>query len=207
MGLFSKPAVEKARERVAELEATVARWQAESAARLAERSDLEARVGDEVLADETAVSRLSADMARLVSEASVAMKAAEAAGRQLDVAQRDVLRAQGAELRARAAKMTQAADERQRKTDRLLAELKAFEGAAYVPFERQQGMEYRGDVPDGRTPTTVLLRLTATDLERQAAELEQLAESGDAVSVVTRLSWPASKYEPQAIEREFAGAR
>lgn len=208
MGLLSKSAVEKARDRVSELEATVARWESEAAARRAEREGLEARAGDEVLADETAVARLSGDLTRLAAEESVAAKAAAAAARQLDTARRDVLRTQAAELRDRAGKLVQVADERQRKTDRLLAELKVWEGGTdYVPFERNQMTEYRGDVPADRTPTTVNLRFAAIDLERQAAELEQLAQSGDTGSVLARLSWPASKYEPQDVEREFAGAR
>jgi len=127
-------ATEMAAAAVDDARATVGRWEADEAAKLAELADLERRAGDEVLADESAAVRLAGELAALRAGADIARRAGVAAGRRLVVAERALTVAQAADLREQADTLRRGAAKRQAVTDGLLEQLREQEGCAYAPF-------------------------------------------------------------------------
>lgn len=204
-----KTPLDRARGKVAELEATVARWETEATTRGAELADLRGRAGDEVLADESAAGRIAAQVAELTSRQEIAGSAAAAAVRKLEAARREVLRAEAADLRERAGKLTAAADRRQKKVDAMLAELSAFEGGArYVawqPSEMDWERAKQGATITWKAPTTTLIRRWAAKLEKQAATREKQAADERSENLPELLTRPLP--ERSELEREYAGAR
>jgi chorismate mutase len=87
--------------------------------------------------------------------------------------------AQATQLRQRAAQLLAEVAERQPKTDKLLAELAAWEHCAYAPTQALQAPlngEQLGGAPFVRfisTPRTVLLQTEAAQLEQQAVATER----------------------------------
>lgn len=181
-----KSAAEKAAAKAVDLEATLAQWEADGTTAAVELEDLRGRVGDEVLDDAGAAGRLTTQMTALQSRISVAQAAAQAATRRLDTARRELLRERAAELRERAKKLTGIADERVKKTRRLLAELTAWEGPDYAPW-RAPAMN-PGDVVTTNVPFTQVLRGEAAGLVERASHLERVAESGTAEQVAGRVA-------------------
>lgn len=171
-----KSATEKASARVAKCEQDVAKWEAESAAKRAELADLERRVGDEVLADEAAADRLPGELAALRARIDVADRTVVSAGRELDAARRDLRRTFAGEVRDRAKKLLGIADDRVKKTARLLAEVRAHEGADYVPW--RPGPMNPGDLVVVHTPFTQVLRDEAAALRAWADNVERIADTG-----------------------------
>lgn len=169
-----KSGVDKARGEVVKVEGTVARWQADATAKRAELVDLEARAGDEVLADETAAVRLTEQMTALRSGIDIADRAAEAAGRKLADVRRALLRARAVEMRDQAASLLQNAEKRQKRTDALLAELADFEGVPFAPAPIRSTMGNPDIMPFTRTQG---MREHAAQLNHQALQLDEQAET------------------------------
>lgn len=174
-----KSSAERAAARVAEVEATLAKWAAEESAATAELDDLRGRVGDEVLDDEAAAGRLAEQMAALRTRADIAHVAAVAAERRLEVARRDLCRAWAGQLRADAERLRRTADERQRRTEALLAQLAEHEGVPYGP--RARVVANAAVSPPTRTEG---LRLEAAHLDAQAVELDIVAGGGRSAEAV-----------------------
>lgn len=193
----SKSSVDSARHDVERLAATVDRWEAQAAAKRAERADLEARMGDEVLADETAADGLAAQANQLDADIAVADRAVDAARRQHDTAERSLLSARAGELREQAERLRSEAAKRQRKTDKLLADLAEHEGCDYVPYvpSREQVQSAGAAGIRYKTPYTQRLLRQAEGCEQKASELDRQAENGpreQVAAAVSRLPEPAS---------------
>ncbi len=179
MGILNRSTpVERALADLDKARETVARWQTEQSTKAAELADLEARIGDEVLADETAVQRLTGDVTRLRAEIDVAARTADAASSRVVDAGRAVLRAYAAELKGEADELRAQAERRQAKTDKLLAELSEWEGGArYVPYVPSPA-EVEGAGMAGiryRTPKTHRLKSEADGFAHRSALFEQHA--------------------------------
>jgi hypothetical protein len=174
--MMGKSQLGKAAGQVTKCGQAVARWEADAAAKRAELADLEARMGDEVLDDETAAERLAEQAARLRAAIDVADRTAAAAGRNLIEARRAVLKARAAELRAEAARIREEATQRQAKTDQLLAELSEWEGGCrYVPWEPPPGQGI-AEPMSYKIPKTRAMLSRADVLDQRAADLEGKAE-------------------------------
>lgn len=196
MGLLSKTSdVATAEAALADAEATVARWEAEATAAGAEHASLLERSGDEVIADPDSSGRIADLLTRLSSRQVLAANAVTAAVRRVEVAQRAVLSARAVEVRARAARLRTTAAVRQRKTDRLLADLKAHEGCDYLPFRPERAP---GQITTVIVPWTTIASQTAAALDAQAAELEQVAADGSAEQVAGAVGRPVP--EPRPVE-------
>lgn len=173
--------VEAAAQAVADVEAQLARWVSDGSTAEAELEDLRGRAGDEVLDDERAAARLAQAMTGLRSRIEIAQQAAEAATRRLDGARRQLLRAQAAELRERAARLRADADARQQKTDRLLVELREYEGVAFGPVPRYSPTgSVIGVAPLTKTE---MLRNDAKRCEARALALDAAADGAAAEAV------------------------
>lgn len=179
--------VGKAVDAVGAAVALLARWEADAAAKAAELADLEGRAGLEALdGTESAADDLARQMSYLRSALDVAGRAIVAAGERLADARREVLRVRAGELQAEAAKLQAEAASRQRKTDRLLAELQEWEGGArYVSWE--PGPRNPGDSVSYKIPLTQALRNRAAGLEQQAEALAAQAESVPAADLAVVL--------------------
>lgn len=167
----------KAQTELGKAQETVARWQAEAIAKRSELAALEARVGDDVLADENNAERITRQVADLRAAVDTAERTLTAAAQKAADAQINVDRATAAELRDQAAELRNDAAKRQEKTDRLLADLKAHEGPDYVPWEpnREPGrlvMVDGAEVLSWKIPMTKSILNQAAHLEAQAAEIE-----------------------------------
>lgn len=136
---------------------------------------------------------LAGESAQAQGRVAVADAALEEVRRRRVVAIRAIWQAEAAALRVRAAACRAEADERQPKTDALLAELTAWEGIRYVPDPGSPGESFIGvDGPQGgamqvrwiATPKTVLLRQEAAGYEAQAQqrEAQTISEGGQAVA-------------------------
>lgn len=75
-------------------------------------------------------------------------------------------RARADDVREKAAALREEADARQPTTDRLLAQLREWEGVTYAPLEPPRGQSF--DVVRVPTPRTTLLRMEAKSLDVQA---------------------------------------
>lgn len=171
-----KSGLDKAADEVTQRQEQVARWTAEAETARAELADLEARAGGEVLDDETAAERLTASLSALRSRVDVAERAASAAASRLNDARRSVLQVRAEFLREEARALRAAADQRQAKTDRLLAELSEWEGGArYIPWEPTERDVLARGPQEFTVPKTQAMRNRAAALDRQAGELERQA--------------------------------
>jgi hypothetical protein len=177
--------VEAAETYLSEAEAALERWQRQAAQRAIDVADAERSLGQSVV-DSTSASEpinkastegpLSAaggNLATLRAEHEAAVAAVEATRKRIDKAQRGVWRAQAEEYRERATMLTAEADERQETTDRLLNELREFEGCDYGPtyVDIQQQVVMFGSATVS-IPTTQRLRNEAAALVQQAKALE-----------------------------------
>jgi hypothetical protein len=131
-----------------------------------DRSLAARKVGDvkQIAAINDELSDLNTQHRTLTTTHTAAKEAVKAARHAID-------KAHGADLRAQAAKLTEQADERQKKTDKLLAELHEHEGIFFVP---QPIMHASGVIiPNSYAVTnTMKLRIDAESLIRQAATAE-----------------------------------
>jgi predicted ribosome quality control (RQC) complex YloA/Tae2 family protein len=181
---------------------TVARWQAEQGTKSAELADLEARIGSEVLDDETAAERLAEQAAKLRAQIDVAARTAAAAQARVIEAGRAVLRAYSAEQQEQADRLRAQAEQRQTKTDKLLAELSEWEGGCkYVPWEPNREAVQFGASVSYKIPLTEALRRQAKGLADKAAEYEQHAggTSEHVAAQVARLAARKSTPEPAKV--------
>jgi len=180
MGIISRSTpVERTLRELDKARDVVGRWESEHAAKFAELADLESRIGEEVLADETAVARLSAEAQRLRAEVDVAARTVSAATPKVTDAGRAVLKAHSAALKANADHLRAEVEQRQAKTDKLLAELSAWEGGAeYRPFEPHHDDVVAAGAAGIRytIPRTEALRRQVARLEAQARKWHQHAE-------------------------------
>lgn len=169
--------VEKAFAAHAQAVETVARWESEQAARRAELGDLEARIGAEVLEDETAADRLAEQAAKLRSQIDVAGRTAAAASDRVVEAGRAVLRAYSAELKANADHIASEVEQREVKTRKLLADLEEWEGGCkYVAWEPTSGEVFAAGSVAYKIPKTEALHNQAKSLAAKAAQYEQHAD-------------------------------
>jgi hypothetical protein len=157
--------------------ATVARWESEQAAKTAELADLEARIGAEVLADETAADRLAEQTAKLRAGIDVAGRTARAASDRVTEAGRAVLRAYSAELKANADHLRAEVEQRQAKTDAMLKALTEWEGGCrYVPWEPARDATMTAGSISYKIPQTQALRNQVSSLDAKAAQYAQYAD-------------------------------
>lgn len=169
--------LDKAKKALGEAEQRLARAEAELAAKTAERADLQARAGVEVLDNPSAAERTATALMRLTAALDVAERTVVAARARVESARPLVLRARAAELRDEAAKLRTEAAVRQRQTDRLLEQLREHEGVPYgiAPAPSADGVARMPIYPYNKT--AVMLG-RAAGLDEQAAALTQLAETG-----------------------------
>lgn len=135
--------------------------------------------GDEALAavmgekrSERSLSRLG----KLRDEMAALESAIEAARRQRLAAIPAIWRDEARDLRAQAATLQAEADQRQSRTDELLAALKEWEGCDYVPFVPDRSATVQlvgGPVTFVTIPTTMAMRNRIAQLERRADGLER----------------------------------
>ncbi len=195
-----KPAVllDNARTERDRLAETAAQWHATAAAQRAEADDLEARLGDDVLAagrdGPKVAGQLSTKLGELRTSAETARRTAEAADRQVPEQRRQMVRAAAAMVAERAVKARGKADEQRTKVDRLLGQLHDLEQCGYVP---DKPAPPRDLVPGPgpvtyRLPRSEVLDRDAARLEARAAEIDQLADADD--------------LEPATVERVVAEA-
>lgn len=173
--------VAKAEKELSRCEDTLARWQAESAAKRAELADLESRLGDDVLADESAAVRLTRQVADLRAALDTADRTAASAAQRLATARADVDRARAVELREQAAELRAQASKRAEVTAKLLAQLRAHEGTDFVPFEPKRdavALAAAGKITWTRPHTEVILTQAAA-LEADAAALDEKVAEQD----------------------------
>jgi hypothetical protein len=169
-------------------EATLARWQAEVAAKGAELTDLRGRAGEEALDDPAAAAGLAAAISLLSGEVQVAELAVVPAAARVEAARRAVLRERAEALTARVTRLRVAAAKRQERTDRLLAELLEHEDARYVPWEPPPGQWGQpGETWQYSIPVTQLMLNSANGLESTAVALTDLADSGAMPAVLRAL--------------------
>lgn len=130
---FGKSPLDRALAAVDSAEAIVARWSAEAATLRAERENLEANAGSQVIADETALVRVGEQIDGLRSRERVATSAASAASAQLADARRRALEveANGEDQKADSADAVLA--RHQARTAELLRLLADHDQADYVP--------------------------------------------------------------------------
>lgn len=135
--------VKAEQQEVTRLEGVVAQWEAEGAAKRAELADLESRIGDEVLADESAADSLTEAATRLRSRIELAARTAAAASRKLQAAHDGLARAQAAEKRDRAAKLRAQAVAHESKVDQAAEALRALDPTAVIELGRPTADERR----------------------------------------------------------------
>jgi hypothetical protein len=185
MGLLGKSStVADAERALADAEALVARFTSESIAADAEHASLAARAGDEALDAPASAARIADELGRLANVKTVAEAAVAAASRRVEGARRDVLKARAADLRGRAARLRTTVAVREKKTARLLDELRRHEGCEFVPH---RPVPSPGVVTTVVVPWSHLARGAADGLDRAAADLERVAESGAAELVAGAL--------------------
>ncbi|MFI7148420.1 hypothetical protein ACIBO2_26205 [Nonomuraea sp. NPDC050022] len=159
---------------------TVARWQAEQAAKRAELSDLESRIGAEVLDDESAAERLADQAVKLRAQIDVAARTERAATDRVTDAGRAVLRAYAGEQQANADRLRSQVEQRQAKTDAMLKAVSEWEGGvSYTPVT-PSSLEVQGAGQSGvsyKIPLTVALRNQMTGLEAKARQYEGYADA------------------------------
>ena len=138
MGIVSNllKKIQGAESEVDRLAGVVAQWEAEGAVKRAELADLESRIGDEVLADESAADRLTEAATRLRSRIELADRTASAAGRHLQGARAALAVAQAVEKRERAGRLRARAEEHEAKVDALAEQLRALDPTASVNLRR-----------------------------------------------------------------------
>lgn len=181
-----------------EAETVLSRWKDQLATAASQLEAVEADMGgsalDAVAAEDVAAALAQARAARDVAAAAVR----EATGRLQD-ARRNVLLARVGELRGQAQSLHRQADERQVRTDELLAELSQWEvGAEYVVREPWMD-EIRGLSPSAwRRPRTLVMRFQAAELDEQAARLEEKARTANAEQLAATC---------QAVSEQAAGGR
>lgn len=151
-------------------------------------ADLERTAGAALVDADDADSALreqAAGLASLRAEVAACDHAIEEARRQREARIPNVLRAQAAVKRKRAAELRKEAESRQRKTDGLLAELRAHEGVDYDVKQASRPMSPLALTADGRleaiplngAPVIVRIAVARTQMILgEAAQLEQEAE-------------------------------
>jgi hypothetical protein len=132
MATTKKTARRIAVDQVADHLATVERWEAEQVTKQAELDELEARIGEEVLADETAADRLSASMQQLRDRIRIAVSAAAAARPKVVEAKRAVVLTEAEEWDATARRHRKALAAHEAATGSLLAQLRELDGVDYA---------------------------------------------------------------------------
>ncbi|MFC0623223.1 hypothetical protein [Kribbella deserti] len=169
---------EVATSEVAEYQAVVARWEAEKTAAEAELSDLQARAGEEVLADESAASRLSRSMQELRDRIDIAARAVAAAEPKLAAATRAVILAEAAEWDEEKARRQALLDAHNAKRQELLDALQDFTGLAWDIKRNERALGDVGPRVIEVAPGEKLQR-EVQRAERTAWCLRELAEGRD----------------------------
>lgn len=131
MGITRKSPREQALAEVEKHGATVGKWEAERLTAERELASLQARAGEEVLADETAAGRLTSSMGKLRDRIEIASRAVEAARPKLDAARSAVVFAEAADWDAEAEKRARVLEAHDARTAELLAQLKAHDRVEY----------------------------------------------------------------------------
>lgn len=170
---------EQALERVAEHQATVARWEAEKLTAEQELASLQDRAGEEVLADESAAARLPKAMQELRDRVDIAERALAVAGPRLDEARRAVLLAEAEEWDAEVAKRRKALERHVAKIDELLAALLEHDGVEYGMVVDDPDHVPAGSVRTVIVPKRQQLETKVLQAELTAHVLRELAAGGD----------------------------
>jgi hypothetical protein len=180
---------------VARLEGVVGQWEAESATKRAELADLESRIGDEVLADESAADGLTDTAARLRSRIELANRTAEAAGRKLQAARGGLALAQAAEKRDRAGKLRAQAVAHEAKVDAVAEQLRALDPTAVIELGRPTADERRKVRADAK-----ILSFAASMLEDLPPFLQLHHEADVLLEEAESLEQSAAGIEPTSSE-------
>lgn len=171
---------------VREQEGVLARWSAERATAEAELEDLQTRIGDEVLADESAAEGLAGSMARLRDRIDIAGRAAEAAKPKVLAARRAAALLDAEAWDAEAARRRAVLAVHQARTDKLLAELEEHE-CKFVT--EQQWVHALAAADSGGGPETWSVPKSAEivaavkEAELKAAIIREVVAGGDPRSV------------------------
>jgi outer membrane murein-binding lipoprotein Lpp len=165
-------------------------------------SDAEKHSGDRALQarksnDDKEVQKINDELSDLNAQHRVLSKTHEAAKLAVKQARHDIDRARGRDLRAQAAALTDRADERMKKTDKLLAELYKHEGIFYVP--QPQMHESGVIIPNSYAVSeTMKIRINAEALIRQAVTTENQVRNFEPRS-------PTSGRKSSAVSPDAAG--
>lgn len=189
-GVAAGEATKRSRKEIARLLTAEQDLTAEFLARAAKLETLVPTVGDALLDahlapeidSQKAIGRegagrheLTGSIARAKAELEALESSINAARRRRAAAIRDLYKAQAADLRREAANLIGGADKRQQKTDKLLAELQAYEGCTYRPYRPMDHVPGVAGQPQKvivRLPQTEWMRQSAQHLETQAEALE-----------------------------------
>lgn len=194
MGVVSKivAALSRAQSEVERLELEVARWEADAQTKREELAELEASVGDVVLADETGTAARELAMTAMELRFTIdgAKAAARSAERKLRAARWALIDAQAAELREQAATVRAEAEQRQVTVNELKAALEEFEGGDWRPWQPEPGAFGTFPLSPLRTPP---MFAEAERLDSQALQLaERVAQERRQAAVVVpdaRIVW------------------
>lgn len=176
-----KTMLDEALKTMEKMDGAAERWAVEVAQKRQVLAELESSMGGEALADAGKAEQLAEDLAVVRARVDVAESTHGRAAAEAVEARRQALRAYGAELLAEAAKVRSEAETRQKRTERLLAELAEYEGVDYAP---KPIMSVTG-VGSPYTPVTRTggLLNKAAHLEREAEQWRLRAdEAPDAVA-------------------------
>jgi hypothetical protein len=121
--------------------------------------------------DTKAIQKIDDEIKELHTRYGIIKSTHQAAREAVKTARHGIDQAQGADLRAQAAALTAQADERQKKTDKLLASLHEHEGINFVP--QPQVTDFGVVIPNSYAVTnTMKLRIDADSLIQQAVTTE-----------------------------------
>lgn len=174
----------------------VARWEAEVAAATAELESLQTRVGEEVLADESAAGRLTRSMQELRDRIDIASRAVAAAAPKLQAASSSALLAEADEWDAEQARRQLLVDEHDAREQELRGALEAFTGLEWQV--KQHEVEASGSVRYGDSA------------ERVVIEVSPRSRLMNAVRVAERTAWclreiAAGRDPHTALSKPFEG--
>lgn len=200
MGIVSKikEALKRAQGDVDQVQSKVSYWQGIVDAKRAELAELEASAGQRILDDESDTALRDYGVAKLNLSAAIegAQEAARVAEGRLQVAQWALASEQATELREKAAALRAEAEQRQSRVEEMVAELVAFEGGVWRPWEPDsQDIAQAGAAGIAwSSPRTPLLFAEANELDRRAATLQERVSAersqADVIIPHARIVWP-----------------
>lgn len=185
------------------LERALSEWTVEESLKGSELEEFEAASALRLVDDPGKAEELTEQATRLRTGLALIKRTVAAADEQLVSARRAALHAYATELRAQAKALHAEATDRQKRTDVLLAELRAWEGCAFEPR-----MDWTGAGSSGvrdRTRTD-LMKHQATHLETQAATVEGQAAGLPADQLAHQVRCLAAKQAAQSVAEQVQAA-